>query len=94
MLAGSTGNRQPFDAVPFFWSQHYDVAISYVGHASQWDSIEIEGIIGARDCAVTYRAGDRSLAVATIFRDQTSLAAELAMERRTGIPIAVKHMAI
>jgi hypothetical protein len=43
---------------------------------------------------VTYRAGDRSLAVATIFRDQTSLAAELAMERRTGTPVAMKHVAV
>ena len=27
------GRRQPFEAVPFFWSQHYDVPINYVGHA-------------------------------------------------------------
>jgi hypothetical protein len=28
------GAREPFDAVPFFWSQHYDTKINYVGHAS------------------------------------------------------------
>jgi NADPH-dependent 2,4-dienoyl-CoA reductase/sulfur reductase-like enzyme len=27
------GHRQRFDAVPFFWSQHYDIPINYVGHA-------------------------------------------------------------
>ena len=27
------GQREAFDAVPFFWSQHYDVPINYVGHA-------------------------------------------------------------
>ncbi len=27
------GQREKFDAVPFFWSQHYDVPINYVGHA-------------------------------------------------------------
>jgi NADPH-dependent 2,4-dienoyl-CoA reductase/sulfur reductase-like enzyme/nitrite reductase/ring-hydroxylating ferredoxin subunit len=83
ILAGPTGARARFDAVPFFWSQHYDVAISYVGHAPKWDAIEIEGDGTGRDCAVTYRANGRTLAVATIFRDQASLGAELALERRT-----------
>ena len=82
ILAGPTSERARFDAVPFFWSQHYDVAISYVGHAPTWDAIEIEGDIARRDCAVTYRANGRTLAVATIFRDQASLGAELALERR------------
>ncbi len=27
------GFREPFTAVPFFWSQHYDLVINYVGHA-------------------------------------------------------------
>ena len=27
------GHGESFDAVPFFWSQHYDIAIKYVGHA-------------------------------------------------------------
>ncbi|MEO5579324.1 MAG: FAD-dependent oxidoreductase [Gemmatimonadaceae bacterium] len=84
MLAGRNGARQRFDAVPFFWSQHYDVSISYTGHAERWDAIEVEGDIGAHDCTVTYRSGGRVMAVATIFRDLASLKAELAMERRLG----------
>jgi apoptosis-inducing factor 3 len=74
------GRRQPFDAVPFFWSRHYDVAINYVGHAEKWDAVEIDGSLAAHDCAVTYRRGDRILAVATISRDARSLQAEVAME--------------
>jgi NADPH-dependent 2,4-dienoyl-CoA reductase/sulfur reductase-like enzyme/nitrite reductase/ring-hydroxylating ferredoxin subunit len=75
------GQRQIFDAVPFFWSQHYDVPINYVGHAEKWDEIEVDGNIGARDCLVRYKSGGRVLAVASIYRDVASLQAELAMER-------------
>jgi NADPH-dependent 2,4-dienoyl-CoA reductase/sulfur reductase-like enzyme len=74
------GFRERFDAVPFFWSQHYDVTINYVGHAEQWDAVQIDGTVESHDCSVTYlRAGHR-LAVATISRDRESLQAELAME--------------
>jgi len=74
------GYRDKFAAVPFFWSQHYDVAINYVGHAENWDAVKVEGTLASRDCAVSYRRGDRTLAVATISRDLQSLRAELAME--------------
>jgi NADPH-dependent 2,4-dienoyl-CoA reductase/sulfur reductase-like enzyme/nitrite reductase/ring-hydroxylating ferredoxin subunit len=76
------GHREPFTAVPFFWSQHYDVAINYVGHAETWDAAEIEGQLdlNGRDCAVTYKRRDCILAVATISRDLQSLEAEAAME--------------
>ncbi|HUN95209.1 MAG TPA: FAD-dependent oxidoreductase [Bradyrhizobium sp.] len=74
------GQRQPFDAVPFFWSQHYDVPINYVGHAEAWDQIAIDGDISAKDCLLRYKSGGRVLAVASIYRDLASLEAELAME--------------
>jgi len=74
------GRREKFDAVPFFWSQHYDVRLNYVGHAEKWDAITIDGSFDARDCAVTYEKGGRALAVVTISRDLQSLQAELAME--------------
>jgi len=70
------GGRRPFDISPFFWSQHYDVAIQYVGHAERWDSIEIDGSLAARDCTLRYRLGDRVLAVVTVGRDMASLRAE------------------
>jgi NADPH-dependent 2,4-dienoyl-CoA reductase/sulfur reductase-like enzyme/nitrite reductase/ring-hydroxylating ferredoxin subunit len=75
------GQHETFDAVPFFWSQHYDVPINYVGHAEKWDEIEIDGDIAAKDCLLRYKLGGRLLAVASIYRDVASLQAELAMER-------------
>jgi 3-phenylpropionate/trans-cinnamate dioxygenase ferredoxin reductase subunit len=75
------GRREPFAAVPFFWSQHYDMTVSYVGHAARWDDVEVSGSLERRDCTLTYRVGGRTLAVATVGRDRSSLEAELAMER-------------
>jgi NADPH-dependent 2,4-dienoyl-CoA reductase/sulfur reductase-like enzyme/nitrite reductase/ring-hydroxylating ferredoxin subunit len=77
------GQREPFDAVPFFWSQHYDVPINYVGHAEAWDEIAIDGDIAGRDCLLRYKSKGRVLAVASIYRDLESLKAELEMERAT-----------
>jgi NADPH-dependent 2,4-dienoyl-CoA reductase/sulfur reductase-like enzyme/nitrite reductase/ring-hydroxylating ferredoxin subunit len=74
------GQRKPFADVPFFWSQHYDVPINYVGHASAWDRLEIDGDIKRRDCVVRYRKGDKVLAVASIYRDLDSLKAEVELE--------------
>jgi NADPH-dependent 2,4-dienoyl-CoA reductase/sulfur reductase-like enzyme len=77
------GDSQPFQAVPFFWSQHYDVPINYVGHAERWDSVEVEGSIDARDCAVRFVHSGRTVALATIYRDVQNLEAELAIEGAT-----------
>jgi NADPH-dependent 2,4-dienoyl-CoA reductase/sulfur reductase-like enzyme/nitrite reductase/ring-hydroxylating ferredoxin subunit len=74
------GQGQRFSDVPFFWSQHYDVPINYIGHVEKWDSLDIEGDIQARDCMVRYRRGDKVLAVASIFRDVDNLREEAAME--------------
>src|SRR5262245_48814394 len=75
------GNREPFAAVPFFWSQHYDVPINYVGHAEKWDDLTIDGDIAARNCVLSYKRNGRVLAVASIYRDVESLQAEGMMER-------------
>lgn len=75
------GRREKYTAVPFFWSQHYDVPINYVGHAESWDELSIDGDIGARDCLLRYKRKGRVLAVASIYRDVENLQAELAMER-------------
>ena len=77
------GRREKFVAVPFFWSQHYDVPINYVGHAEKWDDLTIEGDVMARDCLLRYKRNGRVLAVASIYRDVESLKAEVAMERDT-----------
>lgn len=74
------GIGRPFRQTPFFWSQHYDVQISYVGHASKWDSCQFQGDLDKGNACATYRRSDRIIAVATIGRDRLSLQVEAAME--------------
>ncbi len=75
------GRRERYEAVPFFWSQHYDVPINYVGHAEGWDEIKVDGSVADKDCLLQYKRQGRVLAVASIYRDLANLQAELAMER-------------
>jgi apoptosis-inducing factor 3 len=78
------GAKTRFRAVPFFWSQHYDVPINYVGHAEKWDTIEIDGDVMKRDCVVRYKLAGKVLAVASIYRDGDSLKAAADMEKQAG----------
>ena len=74
------GRREPFADLPFFWTQHYDVPINYIGHAEQFDRVEVDGDIGNRNCLVRLCRGGRVQAVASIFRDLANLKAEAEFE--------------
>lgn len=77
------GRRERFDAVPFFWTEQYDFALAYVGHAERWDNADLDGQLDAstRDCTITYSRGGTPMAVATVYRDMESLRSEVAFER-------------
>ncbi len=75
------GQRERFDAVPFFWTEQYDFQLGYTGHAEGVDKIDIDGSIEARDCTISYFREGRKLAVCTIGRDYANLQQELAFEQ-------------
>ena len=74
------GYRERYEAVPFFWTRQFGVSLKYVGHAEKWDTVKIDGSLDAKDCAVSYKQGGKTLAVATIGRNLQNLQFEAAME--------------
>jgi apoptosis-inducing factor 3 len=74
------GHRERYLAVPFFWTKHFDLSIRYVGHATSWDELKVEGDLSGRDGLVRFVKRQRLLAVATVERDLSSLNEERAWE--------------
>lgn len=75
------GARERFESVPFFWSNHFDLHIHYVGHGSSKDQATVSGNLKARDASVVFQSGDKVSAVASVGRNVENLKAELALER-------------
>src|SRR5262249_35355012 len=67
------GLQEPFTDVPFFWRQHYDVAINYVGHVEKWEAAVVDGVLDPASeagCSVSYMSNGRRRALASISRDR------------------------
>ena len=75
------GAREPFTIPPFFWSNHFDLQICYVGHGSSDDHASVSGDLKSKDASVVFRSGGKLTAVASVGRDLENLKAELALER-------------
>jgi apoptosis-inducing factor 3 len=75
------GARERFTIPAFFWSNHFDLHIRYVGHGSDEDRATVSGNLKGKDASVIFRDGDKLTAVASIGRDLENLKAELALER-------------
>ena len=75
------GADEAFNLPPFFWSNHFDLHIHYVGHGGGDDRSTVSGDVKAKDASVIFRAGENVTAVASIGRDVENLKAEVALER-------------
>lgn len=75
------GANEPFTLTPFFWSQHYDLRINYVGRSSPDDAREVDGDPMDHDCTVRYMPSrDAISAQADVGRDRSSLLAEARLD--------------
>jgi apoptosis-inducing factor 3 len=75
------GAHQPFAVPPFFWSNHFDLHVHYVGHGNSDDRASVSGDLKDKDASVIFRSGDKVTAVASVGRDVENLEAEVALER-------------
>ena len=56
------GRAVPYDLVPYFFSDQYDVGMEYAGHARSWDRVVFRGDPASREFIAFWLAGDRVIA--------------------------------
>lgn len=86
------GIPTPFEAMPFFWTEQYGIALRYVGHCRHWDEIRIDGDLPSRDFVARYVCDGEVQATLACGRDLDALEDERALERRAA-GIAAKGVA-
>ena len=64
------GRAQPYDDVPFFWTNQYWVITQDGGRAGQWDEIVVDGDVGQQNFVAFYVKDGRVFAAAGCERDQ------------------------
>jgi NADPH-dependent 2,4-dienoyl-CoA reductase/sulfur reductase-like enzyme len=64
------GQPLPAPALSSFWSEQYGIRITYLGHASLADAIEIEGDQDGRDFVALYTRAGKPVAALSVGRPQ------------------------
>lgn len=78
--ANMLGLERRYDAVPFFWTEQYGVALRYVGQARGFDEVAIEGNVESGEFIARYRVQGVHRASAAIGRDGEILEDERSLE--------------
>ena len=76
------GFAQAHRDVPFFWTGHHELTLRYVGHATSWDDVRVDGDVLGCDCTVRYYRDGKLHAAATVNRDLESLEIEAELRAR------------
>ena len=65
------GRKEPYNNVPWFWSDQYDLNMQLVGHAASWDEVVFRGDVRERKFTAFYLKDGRLLAALSVnrFRD-------------------------
>jgi NADPH-dependent 2,4-dienoyl-CoA reductase/sulfur reductase-like enzyme/nitrite reductase/ring-hydroxylating ferredoxin subunit len=78
--ANMVGMNRRFDSAPFFWTDQYGTVIRYVGHASRWDEVIVDGDIDGGSFTIRYFGDGLHRASASVGRDRDNLEDELVLE--------------
>ena len=80
--ANMLGEKERFQSAPFFWTEQYGVPLRYVGRASGWEAVTVEGSVEEGSLVARYFIDGTHCATATIGRDRENLEDEVALEQR------------
>ncbi len=78
------GKGTPYDRLPYFYSDQYDVSMEYRGFTTAWDRVVVRGDLGARSFLMFYVAGDRVAAAMNV--NVSGAAKQLDAIIRSGLP--------
>ena len=56
------GKAEPYEEIPWFWSDQYDFNLQYAGFHTEWDELVVRGNMDERDFIAFYRKDGRVLA--------------------------------
>jgi len=82
VMAGTT---EPYNEVPWFWSDQYDLNLQYVGAGLPWDQIAARGHLGRPPFTVFYLQQGRLVAAAGINDHHTIARTRRVMQARAAV---------
>ena len=59
---------EPYDDIPWFWSDQYDFNLQYTGFHTEWDEVIVRGSMEERNFVAFYRKDERVLAAVAVNR--------------------------
>ena len=62
------GKDEPYDDIPWFWSDQYDFNLQYTGFHTEWDELIVRGSMEERNFVAFYRKDERVLAAVALNR--------------------------
>ncbi|MEM7727853.1 MAG: FAD-dependent oxidoreductase [Pseudomonadota bacterium] len=82
VAAHITGKPKPYDALPWFWSDQFDLKLQIAGLSDGYDELVVRGdLANARSGAAYYFAGDRLLAVDAVNAPRDFMTAKMALSK-------------